>query len=335
MFIGLKRNVIVFICLLPNCLFNFVMCFLKFFLNTTKFEMINFSLKLIRNYDNEILKICKNKRIMKITKEKYYYHSFTVGFLNNTLGLVLYSLFKGCVPWICINEDDSNSIQWDWYFLQPFAQILETARAEKWSVVECDIQYNLFSPNFSDIFNYNDSLFQFWAMFYKKMIILNPRTERYIQKEREKLGFDKFDILGVLLRGTDYITLKPKYHPIQPKPEEIFTEVDKVIDNYKFIYVATEEQKLLQAVINRYGTNRVLENNRIYYDSYYEKSSGLLGDLQLGIMNENYDKGLKWLSSIYLLSFCDSIIAGNSGGVMAAVFLREKKNVHIINKGFY
>ena len=54
---------------------------------------------------------------------------------------------------------------------------------------------------------------------------------------------DSKNILGVLLRGTDFIAMKPHKHPIPPKIEDVIKDV-KLLDNknkYNWIFLATED----------------------------------------------------------------------------------------------
>ena len=60
----------------------------------------------------------------------------------------------------------------------------------------------------------------------------------------EKLFKKSKNILGVKLRGTDYLAKRPKDHPIQPKVEQVISDV-KSMDNrnkYDFIFFTTEDE---------------------------------------------------------------------------------------------
>ena len=53
----------------------------------------------------------------------------------------------------------------------------------------------------------------------KKYIILNEETQRICDREYHRLEMDKFSVLGVKLRGTDFKETKPKGHTIAPDVE--------------------------------------------------------------------------------------------------------------------
>ena len=52
------------------------------------------------------------------------------------------------------------------------------------------------------------------------------------------------NILGVKIRGTDYLSVKPKNHSKQPKVEQVILDVKHMDEqyNYDFIFFATEDE---------------------------------------------------------------------------------------------
>jgi hypothetical protein len=53
--------------------------------------------------------------------------------------------------------------------------------------------------------------------------------------------------------------------------------------------------------------------------------------------NEIYNRGIEYLSSIYLLSRCDALIGGNCGGSISALLMNGGKYefTEIFNLGLY
>lgn len=177
-----------------------------------------------------------------------------------------------------------------------------------------------------------------WRKLYKKLIFFNRDVKNYISKEMEKVG-DLSDTIGVLLRGTDYTALKPKGHPIQPDIEEVLDKVHELKRQmkYKRIYVATDEKQLLDQVISKFGGSAVVVNKRRYFDSYYEMKSGsAIGEIHFDRENDNFLKGLEYLSSLNILAECDAFVAGNCGGTYYTLLIPNKyKHIFIFNKGLY
>jgi hypothetical protein len=51
------------------------------------------------------------------------------------------------------------------------------------------------------------------------------------------------NLLGILIRRTDFISSKQKLHPIPPKSEIVIRDIKEMDkkNNYKFLFIATEE----------------------------------------------------------------------------------------------
>lgn len=145
-------------------------------------------------------------------------------------------------------------------------------------------------------------------------------------------------MLGVLLRGTDYIKLRPAGHPVQPKPEEIAEKTRQLFNSgeYSAVYVATEEKKLYDLLGNTVGVENVRENKRQYYDDIFnDQKLELIGKVHFDRDNDNYWKGLEYLSSLLILSKCHTLVGGNCGGTLFAVMMGDYHKPTIFNYGVY
>ncbi len=72
--------------------------------NFTNYELERrFAIKLIRDFDNVIENIKRNRTIMVIDKMQWKYDFFNIAFLNNAMSFILYSLYSGCIPMFSIN----------------------------------------------------------------------------------------------------------------------------------------------------------------------------------------------------------------------------------------
>ena len=62
----------------------------------------------------------------------------------------------------------------------------------------------------------------------------------------KKLFHNSKNVLGVLGRGTDFIQLKPRSHPIPPTTEKMIVDVKKMDlkNKYDWIFLATEDDKI-------------------------------------------------------------------------------------------
>ena len=61
-----------------------------------------------------------------------------------------------------------------------------------------------------------------------------------------------------------------------------------------------------------------------------------IGDVKFDRENDNYWKGLEYLSSLVILSNCTDLVAGNCGGTeFAVLYTAGYRNKYIFNKGLY
>ena len=50
-----------------------------------------------------------------------------------------------------------------------------------------------------------------------------------------------------------------------------------------------------------------------------------IGDVRFERDNDNYIRGLRYLSSLVILSRCDALLAGNCGGTLFSLFYNNRK----------
>lgn len=319
---------------LPKPIFEGV---ISFFQNKENYEFYEgikikkYARHLIFNFEKEIEKIKRNRKALEINLGSYSYTYFNVAYLKNVISLILYALYTGYIPVITINAN-SEWNQREWYFVQPY--IVLNVDISEFKIVKCEKRMVDYAPKFNDLFDLNGDDFAIWRFLFKKFIIFNTQTNQYISEELSTLEGAK---IGIIIRGTDYTRLKPKDHPIQPTIEEIIEEIEKHRKHNQKIYVATEEKDLFCQLENYFGKEFVLENKRKYYDElYYKNACTKIGEVHFERENDNYFKGLEYLSSITILSKCDLVIGANSGGMQYAAYLIDDVNkLIIINKGTY
>lgn len=334
----MKRKLIsVFLEYIPYCLLRIIKERFVTKLSGSPYERIiakRFCVQIINNFDEVLEQIKKNNRFMKIEKGLYSYEVFNACYLNNILELILYSLYRGCIPVVTINKDNSNLNKWEWYFKQPM-ELFGRAIDDESIIVTCDrAQFNI--SDFDSFNHHNNSIKRFM---YDKFVILNSDTMNYITEEIKNIS-NLDTTLGVLIRGTDYTSTKPSGHPIQPNPNELLKKAKEVFDdcNFNQVYVATEEKRLFNKACDVFGIEKVRQNKREYYDDIYYsmKEGSLIGQVKFKRDNDNYLKGLEYLSSLIILSKCKALVAGNCGGTNFAVnYSKTYEYCYIFDLGKY
>lgn len=272
------------------------------------------------------------RRVCHIRKGLYDYQYFNICFVNNVLSLIVEAIAQGMVPRVEIINDKGDNI-WETFFMQPFADV-DTSSFED---VECECECGKCFPAFDEIFR--DREISLWGALYNKFVRLNEKAASYVDEEIDKILEKDKSLLGVLCRGTDYTGTKPKGHPVQPELDEVMNLVERKMreQNYDAIYLATEDGRIDKMFRQRFP-GKIRINKRQYYDAIFgECNLSLIKDVHFDREDDDYLKGIEYLSSLIILSECDGIIAGNCGGSQMAVFLNAGyySYRHVYDLGLY
>lgn len=271
-------------------------------------------------------------RVMVIRRGLYEYDYFNICFLNNVLALSLKAVSNGMVPRIEIRGAEGDNL-WEQFFEQPFLEMDVSGRQ---TVYYEEKKVDIF-PGFESV--YSDREIKMWGMAYRMFVRLNEKADAYIQKEIRELLPPGRRVLGVLCRGTDYTEKKPTGHPVQPELEDILAKAEEKMKalHCEYIYLATEVGEIDRRFRERFP-DKILINKRVYYDEKFrEEGLTWIKDVHFQRENDDYLKGLEYLSSLYILSRCNGIVAGNCGGSQAAVFLNggRYEDRYLFDLGMY
>lgn len=128
-------------------------------------------------------------------------------------------------------------------------------------------------------------------------------------------------VLGLLCRGSDYISKRPYKHQIQPTPEQIIRKVDDFLAAHEVdkIFVATEDEGILATLAAHYG-------GRVVYIDCPRLTTAPGESVAEAFARRHVDKrlnGLNYYASIACLARCDHLIAGKT---MATQFIRTMRD---------
>ena len=147
----------------------------------------------------------------------------TTGLCSNFLlfaGHIRYALSKGWFPVVDMQnyvnpylapDKFGKENSWEYYFEQPLRIGLEEAYNGE-NVILCSEKISF--PN--NIFKDSKSLTEWKKLVKKDLLKVKPALMKEIFAIREKLFAPNDRVLGVLLRGTDYVSKKPRQHNIPP-----------------------------------------------------------------------------------------------------------------------
>lgn len=254
----------------------------------------------------------------------------------------------------CVNLDaDRVGIDnaWEYYYEQPFPEapsLDEAYRSRSYYLtpeyrkellgfypgIHRSLYYRLFYNKKTDFPTISiesclddPAEYAFWCGICQRYLRLNDETKAYIAAEYDTLMRER-RVLGISLRGTDYTRKKTYAHPIQPEVEEVLAKAEEYCAayGYEYLYVSCEEYAVVRKFEERFP-GRILINKRQFFDHVdFAASSTMIGDVSFDRENDAYLRGLEYISSIYLLSQCSALIAGqNTGSQMA----------YVLNNGAY
>jgi len=194
------------------------------------------------------------------------------------LGCIRKYLIEGFVP-ILEFESYKNAINgfivdlskgnpWEYYFNQPFGYKYSDIKKNAKNIKYFECKLKIKRPN-EKIF-LNKSSMNYWHIMAKQYIPIKNEIIIESNKIFKKLFKGSRNILGVLLRGTDYVARKPRRHPIPPKTDDAIHDVqlfDKK-NRYNWIFLATEDNIIRQKFINEIGSKvkYLLNKNKILYN---------------------------------------------------------------------
>lgn len=209
---------------------------------------------------------------------------------------------------------------WEHFFEQPAGYTLEEVYRSK-NVI-------LGSGEFPEGESYKYSPWQgnpettaLWKSLYRKYIRMQPDVYNYVEKSYQSLGIQGTKTLGVKCRGTDYnINTIPEGHYYQPSAGEVMDKIDHLDFPWDRIFIATEDENIFKAFEEHYDKDKL-----VYIDN--KRISTAVGESwtdELEKRNINpFDSALKYLTEMYILSKCNSFIAGITCATLMMPYLSD------------
>ena len=223
---------------------------------------------------------------------------------------------------------------WEYFFKQPGTISLDEALSCKRYIIGKDDILHVF-PRISAAAFYNkDGKLDYWRSICRKYIRFSqPVLDRLEQLTRKAQGRK---ILGVLVRGTDYVALRPYGHPVQPTAEQAIAKAQEVMStgNYEAVYLATEDKNIAAKFQEAFGDDFLLpECDYIDYD--YDHPEYLLY-CSTERENDKSLRGLEYLVSMIFLSRCPGLITSLTSGSTGVMCLSEGfEYLYVFDLGVY
>ena len=268
---------------------------------------------------------------------------------NVFAGRIKYALERGFVPVIDMqnfpnlylpNELLGKENAWEYYFRQPLGIGLKTAYNGE-NVLLSEGQ-DLDFPNrpHAEVMRSFDNkpdgfLAQFRMLVKLGLLRIKPEIQAEIDVTYKKLFVPTDRVLGVFLRGTDYVARRPHAHAIPPPLEYALTHVVLKINEWQCnkIFLVTEDKEIVAAFKDFFGNFCVTtEKNYVNYDG--QKGIGFYNSDR---PNDKFLRGKEYLMDIAILAKLDYLVAARTNGSLGAMILKTDgyKDLLIFNFGLY
>ena len=229
--------------------------------------------------------------------------------------------------------DPKKGNPWEYYFNQPFGYEYNNIMRKARNINYFECTSNKISPN-EGIFLNKQSM-NYWHILANQFIPI--KNEIIIEANNIiKIIFkDSKNVLGVLLRGTDYVAMKLRFHPIPPKIKDVIKDV-KLLDNknkYNWIFLATEDNNIRDVFLRAIGikVKCLLTKRKIFYNYSTKKQLAYNIDFK-----RNLDYNKIYLLNIIILSKCLDFLAANTSGTIGVFILTSGFRYYkVYNLGHY
>lgn len=157
-----------------------------------------------------------------------------------------------------------------------------------------------------------------------KDISLNKRVKSYIDLEYMNLFPQSEKVLGVVYRGTDYNVAFGHTLPMTINDYIKYVDSYLIKIGYEYIFLATEVEEATVEFKN-YFAEKVFFTSQKRYSMHERRWLSLI---HFERENDEYLKGLEYLTVLELLSRCNSLVGTNTGGVRAAILMNGNNYEH-------
>lgn len=167
----------------------------------------------------------------------------------------------------------------------------------------------------------------------KNNLVFNDEIVNAVEEEARQLDID--NCIGVYVRGTDYVKLRPSGEYVQPSIEQVSKQITRFIDKYQApIFLVTEDGEIYDALVNKFGKYIRI----VSYDTFIRNYNGKEVLSKSNVLEEDKkQRGQKYLVKMMLLARCKYLISSITQGSKFSYALNGGKyqDEYIFNLGLY
>lgn len=262
------------------------------------------------------------------------------------MGHVRHALSNGWIPVIDMQnysnaylapEKEGKENSWEYYFEQPMRVGLEEAYNGENIILSNGDHVDPYPGHGLDfLYGKNDSLAEWRGLVKAGFMKVKPERMEEILETHKKLFSPEDRVLGVLLRGTDYVVRKLPGHPIPPSIELALSTVTKKLQewNCNKIFLATEDKSIVERFKENFGEQCAILD-RVYVD-YNPETDKSVAMSRIDRENDQFIQGKDYLTQMMLLTMCKSFVAARCGGTTSVAIMGENfEHTYFFNLGRY
>lgn len=229
---------------------------------------------------------------------------------------------------------DGKHNAWEFFFKQP-SLLTEFDVYESKNVYLSGWTFKNINPDGlfeSEIF-YDQELRAKSSELLKKCLHFNDEIEKIVEKEAYQL--DVVNCIGVYIRGTDYVKLKPSGEYVQPTVEQVTKKIKQFIKKYNApVFLVTEDGEIYDAISSVFGQCI----RTVSYDTFIRNYTGKDVLSKSNVLDDDKKwRGQKYLIKLILLAKCRYLISSITQGAKFSYVLNNGRyqDEHIFDLGLY
>jgi len=244
------------------------------------------------------------------------------------LGYVKYAKQKNYIPIVDMKTYENTYLEkkkvdiensWE-YFFNPLNSFEIKEVYESKNVI-LSPKYPYEWPDDSSLFFNNKKNILKWRKFAKESITINKQITKAAHKKYLEFFNESDRVLGLKCRGTDYLKLKPKSHPVQPDVDMCITKVKEVMKQHKCnkILLATEDQEVFDIFKSEF--KELVFSTDDIRPQY--SGVGYISEASNNRIDDKFLSGVEYLRTILMLTMCDCFISGRNSGAVGVLLLAD------------
>ena len=302
----------------------------RYYLNNS-----SYLIKLQKKYDYKNKKFAILQRLECPQCGFFSFYIVHLGCMNKYLNLGYIPIIDlKFFPNVYNGNDTKKNNPWEIFFYQPYNHTLDDVIKYAKNVEYYECTAGEYRPDEINMY-YNKDSIKFWHDFAEKYMPLKNEIINEVNDIMKNMFNDSNNVLGVKIRGTDYIAVKPKGHSIPPKVEEVIKDVKKMDkkNKYDWIFFSTEDELIRKKFVKSFDSKLKLLEPDIKIDYNYDATDFI--NLNKNINgNINYIKN--YVLNTIILSKCLDIVTVRCSGTAGIYILTEGfRNALVYNLGEY